>query len=95
MITAIVRFPMGQGTTRDTAKTMFENSVPNYEQAPGLVWKYYLYGEDGTGGGVYLWNSREDAERQYSQTWRNMITEKFGSAPEILFYETPVIVDNT
>ena len=95
MITAIVRFPLPEGTTLAAAKAMFEKSAPNYKAAPGLVRKYYLWGEDRLGGGVYLWDSREAAERQYSQEWRTMIKEKFGAAPEILYYETPVIVDNT
>ena len=74
---------------------MFEKSVPNYEGAPGLTRKCYLYGEDWIGGGVYLWESREAAERQYSTAWRSMIAEKFGSPPEITYYETPIIVDNS
>jgi hypothetical protein len=91
---AIVRFPLPGGTTLEDAKAMFEKSAPNYKAAPGLVRKYYLFGADRTGGGVYLWESREAAERQYSLAWRGMITEKFGTAPEITFYDTPVIVDN-
>jgi hypothetical protein len=63
MITAIVRFRLPQGTTRDDAKAMFEKSAPNYRGVPGLVRKYYLYGDDQTGGGIYLWNSRDAAER--------------------------------
>ena len=65
MITAVVRFRLPEGTTRDDAKAMFEKSAPNYRGVPGLVRKYYLYGDDRTGGGVYLWNSREAAERFY------------------------------
>jgi hypothetical protein len=38
-------------------------SAPNYRGVPGLVRKYYLYGDDQTGGGVYLWDSRDAAER--------------------------------
>jgi hypothetical protein len=53
MITAIVRFPLTPGTTLD-AKALFEGSAPRYRAAPGLVRKYYLFGEDGSGGGVYL-----------------------------------------
>jgi len=94
MITAIVRFPLPKGTSLEDAKAMFEKSVPNYKSSPGLVRKYYLFGEDRTGGGVYLWESREAAARQYSAGWRSMIEQKFGTAPEITYYETPVIVDN-
>ena len=95
MITAIVRFPLPDGTTLEAAKMMFEKSVPNYEAAQGLVRKYYLYGDGCVGGGVYLWDSREAADRQYSETWQNMIADKFGEPPEINYYDTPVIVDNT
>ncbi|MGP0093282.1 MAG: monooxygenase [Xanthobacteraceae bacterium] len=94
MITAIVRFTLSEGTTCDDAKAMFEKSAPNYRGIPGLVRKYYLYGDDRTGGGVYLWNDREAAERFYSDSWKSSIAQRFGSKPEILFYETPVIVDN-
>ena len=51
MITAIVRFLLTPGTTLDDAKALFEGSAPKYRAAPGLVRKYYLFGEDGSGGG--------------------------------------------
>lgn len=94
MITALVRFRLPQGTSRDDAKAMFEKSAPNYRGIPGLVRKYYLYGDDQTGGGVYLWSSREVAERFYSDSWKNTIAQRYGAQPEILFFETPVIVEN-
>jgi hypothetical protein len=95
MITAIVRFPLPHSITRDNAKAMFEKSAPNYRGVPGLVRKYYLYGDDQTGGGVYLWKSREAAVRFYSVAWKDMIAQRFGTQPQILLFETPVIVENT
>jgi hypothetical protein len=96
MITAIVRFELPENF--DAAKTaeVFKNSAPRYQGLAGLVRKYYLYdAENRTGGGAYLWESREAAERVYNAEWRQMITERYGSPPEISFFETPVIVDNT
>jgi hypothetical protein len=95
MITAVVRFRLPEGTTREDAKAMFEKSAPNYRGVPGLVRKYYLYGDDRTGGGVYLWNSREVAERFYSEAWRSPIAQRYGAGPEISFYDTSVIVENS
>src|SRR5690242_11779585 len=95
MITAIVRFALPQGTSLDAAKAMFEKSAPNYKDVPGLVRKYYLFGEDGTAGGVYLWESRDAAERMYSETWKKMMRERYGNTPQITYYESPVIVDNS
>jgi hypothetical protein len=94
MITAVVRFRLPEGTTRDDAKAMFEKSAPNYRGVPGLVRKYYLYGDDRTGGGVYLWNSLEAADRFYSDAWKSTIAQRYGSQPEISFYDTSVIVEN-
>jgi hypothetical protein len=95
MITAIVRFKLPAHF--DAAKTaeVFEASAPRYRELKGLVRKYYLYDAQArTGGGCYLWESREAAERVYNAEWRKMITERYGSPPEISFFETPVIVDN-
>jgi hypothetical protein len=95
MITAIVRFSLPKGMTLDDAKAIYEKSVPNYKGASGLVRKYYLFGQEQIGGGVYLWQSREAAEKMYSAAWKKMITERYGAPPEITYYETPVIVDNS
>ena len=95
MITALVRFPLKPGTTLEDAKALFEGSAPKYQAVPGLVRKYYLFGEHGTGGGVYLWDSREAAERMYTPEWNKMIADRYGSPPQISYFETPVIVDNS
>lgn len=84
MITAILRFPLAKGTTLNDAKSMLEKSAPNYQAVPGLIRKYYLFGaQDRVGGGVYLWESRQAADRQFSTAWKSMIAERFGTAPEI------------
>ncbi|MCC0012756.1 MAG: monooxygenase [Rhodobiaceae bacterium] len=94
MITAIVRFPLPAGTSLEEAKTLFEGSAPKYQDLPGLVRKYYLYDDGPTGGGVYLWESREAAEKVYTDDWKKMIAERYGTPPDIIYFESPVIVDN-
>jgi hypothetical protein len=59
------------------------------------VRKYYLLSKDGdTAGGVYLWESQQDAEKFYTQGWKEFILEKYGSNPIITYFNSPVIVDN-
>jgi hypothetical protein len=95
MITAIVRFKLPATIDGAKAAELFKGSAPKYQGLDGLVRKYYLFdAESRTGGGCYLWESREAAERVYSAEWRKTITERYGSSPEISFFETPVIVDN-
>ena len=43
----------------------------------------------GSGGGVYLWESREAAERMYTADWKKMIADRYGTAPQITYFETP------
>ncbi|MFH1114022.1 MAG: YdhR family protein [Pseudomonadota bacterium] len=95
MITAFVQFSLPQPITRDKALEVFSSTAPRYRDVDGLVRKYYLLSQDGkTAGGVYLWNSREQAEQLYSEEWKKFIREKYGTEPSIAYFETPVVVDN-
>lgn len=95
MITAIVRFKLPSSVTREQAAELFKGSAPKYRGLAGLVRKYYLFNEDGSAGGVYLWESREAAERVYTPEWRRMIADRYGAEPDIAYFHSPVIVDNT
>jgi hypothetical protein len=95
-ITTVVQFRLPQPISLEEATRRFESSAPKYRNLPGLIRKYYLRAEDGgTAGGVYLWESRAAAEALYSAEWREFVTKLYGAAPEITWFDTPVIVDNT
>jgi hypothetical protein len=94
MITAVVQFKLPKGTKREDMIGVFKATAPNYRGIPGLIRKYYLYGDEGTAGGAYLWESREAADAVYTDDWRKMVAERYGSEPEIAYFETPVVVDN-
>jgi hypothetical protein len=95
MVTAVVQFNIPAPMSREQAKEAFLSTAPKYQQAPGLIRKYYLLSEGGgTAGGVYLWRSREDGESLYTEEWKNFVKEKYGAEPAIVYFQTPVIVDN-
>ena len=57
--------------------------------------KYFLLSEDGgTIGVVYLWKYREDAECFYIDDFKIRIVERYSSKPSIIYFESPVVVDN-
>jgi hypothetical protein len=93
MIIASVRFRLRPGTTLDEATKAFEASSPKYRDVPGLVTKYYVFG-NGKGGGIYVWESRAAADKLYSPQWKKMIADRYGAEPEIEWLENPVTVDN-
>ena len=95
MITAIVQFKLPQPITRDKAREVFLSTAPKYQDTQGLIRKYYVLSEDGsTAGGVYLWKSRQDAERLYTDEWKDVVRERYGAPPSVTYFESPVIVDN-
>lgn len=95
MIIAIVNFPLPAPVTLAQATELFSGSAPKYQGVPGLVRKNYLLNESGdVGGGVYLWESREHAERFYTPEWKAFITERYGQPPQVTYFHSPVEVDN-
>lgn len=95
MITALVQFKLPQSISQKEARDLFSSTTPKYQDLDGLIRKYYLLSQDGgTAGGVYLWNSQEDAERLYTDEWKQFIFDKYGTRPSVTFFATPVIVDN-
>lgn len=95
MITAFVQFKLPKPATLSEVTRMFESTAPRYRNLPGLIRKYYLLAEDGvSAGGVYLWESRAEAEKLYNAEWRERVASLYGSVPTIAWFDCPVIVDN-
>ena len=95
MITALIQFKLPQPISREKAREIFSSTAPKYRKTHGLIRKYYILSQDGgTAGGVYLWNSQKDAERLYSDEWKQFIFDKYGAFPSVTYFETSVIVDN-
>jgi len=95
MITVLVQFRLPQAISRAQAREIFMSTAPKYKGMPGLLRKYYVLSQDGSSaGGVYLWNSREDADRVYTDEWKGFVRGKYGADPTLTYFETPVVVDN-
>ena len=95
MITAIATFQLPSPITLEEARKIFLSTAPKYRGMAGLIRKYYLLSQDGsTVGGVYLWNSREEADALYTESWRAFVREKYGTDPSVVYMDCPVVVDN-
>ncbi|MHC2336836.1 monooxygenase [Bradyrhizobium sp. USDA 4454] len=95
MITAVTSFKLPKPITREEARAIFLSTAPIYRGVQGLFRKTYLLSEDGmTAGGIYFWNSREEAEALYTNAWRGRARDKYGADPTVSYFESPVVVDN-
>ena len=89
---AVVTYRLPEGMDRATALQMFRDSIPRYMATEGLLRKNVLY-QKGIGGGVYLWESREAAEKAYSDEWKAYMTKKYERPPRLTFYDSPITMD--
>jgi hypothetical protein len=95
MITAFTTFTLPKPITREEARRIFLSTAPKYRGVQGLFRKTYVLSQDGaTVGGVYLWNSRHEAEAMYTEAWRAFVREKYSTEPIVTYFESPVVVDN-
>lgn len=95
MIVAIVTFQMPTPTTAEQMTAGFKQAVPMFQNVAGLLMKFFFVSEDGRrAGGIYVWDSRADAERLYSGPWRAFVENAFGSPPSIDYLDSPVMIDN-
>ncbi len=95
MLITQVRFHLDEPISLEDATAIFESTAPKYKEHPGLLLKHYIRSDDGAiVGGLYFWDSREAADATYSGPWRDMVTEKYGTEPQIEYFNSPVMVDN-
>ena len=95
MITAVVTAPMPKGLTREQYLKNTTAIASRFQTIPGLIRKQFLFDDKkGIAGGVYLWETREQAETCYRGVWRENFIRSMGSEPNIDFFESLVVVDN-
>ncbi len=95
VIVAIVTFRLPERRSLEEMTRVFESTAPKYLNLRGLMRKNYFVSEDRLrAGGIYVWESRAHAEAFYSPDWRQFVTGKYGAAPEIVYLDSPIMVDN-
>jgi hypothetical protein len=95
MIVTIVTFRLPKPTTLAEITQTFQSTAPKYQGVQGLLRKNYFMSEDGSrAGGIYVWDTRADAERLYTPDWVKFVESKYGTPPQIEYLHSPVMVDN-
>lgn len=75
---AIVRIPVPWYAPKFYVKSRMKKSLPEYQSAPGLIYKYFTFGENGTFGGIYLWKDRAAADAWFAPQWIAERSKKYG-----------------
>ncbi len=94
MIAELVQFRHPDGTTRAEALEGALSTVAKWQANPKLKRKHFLLGEDGSGAGLYLWPSREDAQAAHSPEWIAAKEAETGSQVQITYFDLMLVIDN-
>jgi hypothetical protein len=94
MITAIVLYDLPPSIGLEECRKHFTAIAPGFMGIPGFVRKQFICLKEGAvAGGVYMWETREAAEKFYSGSWLDGIRARYGSEPKITYYETVALAD--
>lgn len=89
----ITRFPLPEGISLEALKKDFEAVSPRFAQVPGLLQKTFVVSEDlRHAGGVYVWESLEQARSFSESTLKEMIRKRFAVRCEVEYFHAPLTV---
>lgn len=97
MIIAVVSIPWKNGERPDN-KAWYGQALTAadsiYRDVKGLLRKDFISGEE-AGGGIYLFDSRENALAWFNDGWADWMTERFGVRPTLTLYDHVLALDNS
>jgi hypothetical protein len=92
-VAVVVSIPIPASISREQAVAAMQKSVPQYQALPALTRKYFTLSDDGKFGGIYLWNSRAEAQAWFSDAWRARATATYGAAPVVTYFDVPIVIE--
>jgi hypothetical protein len=94
MITAVVLYKLPSHIGKEDCRKHFIGIAKGFGEAKGLIRKQFMWNESGMAGGVYQWESLDDAKRFYEGPWLDGILDRYGQYPTIQYFTTFAICDN-
>jgi len=95
VITEYVLFDLPVGISRHDVVAGMHEVAPRWQREPNLIRKTFVLDERANqAGAFYLWKDRASAEAAHDHAWRQRIRSKYGSEPQIRYFDTPLVVDN-
>lgn len=91
-VATLVQIPIPSGVSNDLVRDGFAGAEETYRNVRGLLRKNFVIGEEGTFGGVYLWDSLASAEEWLDDRWRQRVTDTYGSPPTVEWFEVPIVL---
>ncbi|MEJ8571797.1 hypothetical protein [Microbaculum marinum] len=94
MIVEMVSFDPPAGATQDDILEDARGVVEHWRSNPDLIRKHFVRGEDGRHAGIYIWPSREAAQKAHDAAWIARFRERTGQTPTITYFDMFMLIDN-
>ena len=95
MILELVEFNSPKGWTRQQVAEDARHVIPKWQGNKELLRKHFLLELNGkTGAGVYIWPSRDAAQRAHNEDWKQSVIKRTGAAPTIRYFDLFLLIDN-
>ncbi len=95
MITEYVLFSLPERIPREDVVAGMHEAAPRWRSEADLIRKTFVYDPVANqAGAFYLWKNRASAEAAHGEVWRQGIRAKYGSEPKVVYFQTPLVVDN-
>ena len=96
MQTVLINYTLEAKPDRNTMLEDFAAAAKNkFKGMPGLHSKVFCYDEKtGNGMSIYLWETKEHADRFFTSDFPAHFHSIFGTEPTITFHNPLVVVDN-
>ena len=91
-VVTLVEIPIPDGVTNDLLHAGFAGAEPEYRNVPGLLRKHFVFSDNSTFGGVYLWDDKSSADAWFNDTWRSRILERYGHPAVIERFAAPILL---
>ena len=93
MILELVLFKSPPRMDRAAVLEDAKHTIPRWRANADLIRKHYVLSDDGYGG-VYIWPSKEAAQKGHDAEWRESVRKRTGSEPVIRYFDLLMVVDN-
>jgi heme-degrading monooxygenase HmoA len=91
-VATLVQLPVPAGVSKDQIRAEFTKAIPAYRAVPGLLRKHFIVSEQGTLGGVYLWQDEASAKAWFSESWHQKVRTIYGVDARIEWFDTPILL---
>ena len=93
-VTPALEIPVLCDTTRADALAMYRKTAADrWVSNPDLIEKYYFFDEEThLGGGVYIWPTREAAQRWHGKDYVAMVEATYGAPPRFQILDAVIRV---